>query len=462
MKEAIEKACEPYGGLQKNRFCTLPNHTPTISIAGDIDLRYRMRQQSTTTKPLSMFLHDLKKDLHTKLDNILRDTRTRMKDPPAIVSNAEQQGYLSVHVLCIPPKGQSFLDISKDLLSSLHAKKRKRSRQRPFVTQGGDPRVNLEHRLKSQGYQWFTLADAENIPPPIKAHPAMAPMEFHVIVFRRPIYLFGYYTKARRDVSQTPFVVVENKESKTLGVTSVEEEIVRPIQKLLGVSTWNNAREGSVQYGMCKFHASGREDMDVRMLIRPGQPSTNKGRPFCIQMIDSLRPIESEEQLKGIVDAVNAGNGESSPSWYGTNPMGVGLAPQLHLVHSSAFSGLQADTEAKVKHYGCHCWSEKELPENWTFQLENPPLTIQQRTPLRVLHRRANLTRDRQVHAASATRVDNHHFRLELSTQAGAYVKEFVHGDLGWTTPSMATILGTKTNILLLDCEGIELDDIQE
>jgi hypothetical protein len=46
------------------------------------------------------------------------------------------------------------------------------------------------------------------------------------------------------------------------------------------------------------------------------------------------------------------------------------------------------------------------------------PLVIQQKTPLRVVHRRSNLLRERQILQLVAKGVDGHHFRLELSTQA--------------------------------------------
>ena len=36
-------------------------------------------------------------------------------------------------------------------------------------------------------------------------------------------------------------------------------------------------------------------------------------------------------------------------------------------------------------------------------------------------------------------------------------VKEFVHGDLGRTVPSVASLLGCQADILQLDCRGIEL-----
>jgi tRNA pseudouridine synthase 10 len=221
---------------------------------------------------------------------------------------------------------------------------------------------------------------------------------------------------------------------------------------------------------MCKFHASGREDMDVRMLLRP----SSQGRPFCVQFIDSLRPILSEDQLQQLVDTINHTNKDdkdddnnksSSALWYGKNPLGVGISKEFRLVPAKAFSSLQADTETKVKHYGCHCWSERELPadvEDLTpifFANVTFPLTIQQKTPLRVLHRRANAVRERQILQAKATRIDDHHFRFELSTQAGTYVKEFVHGDLCRTKPSVASIIGCKTNLLILDCEGIDVEE---
>ena len=54
-----------------------------------------------------------------------------------------------------------------------------------------------------------------------------------------------------------------------------------------------------------------------------------------------------------------------------------------------------------------------------------------------------------------ATRIDDHYFRLHLSTSAGTYVKEFVHGDCGRTVQSVSSLMACKTDILELDCEGI-------
>ena len=83
------------------------------------------------------------------------------------------------------------------------------------------------------------------------------------------------------------------------------------------------------------------------------------------------------------------------------------------------------------------------------------PLEMHQSTPLRVLHRRAAAVRVRHVLSLKSDRIDDHWFRLSLSTTAGTYVKEFVHGDCGRSSPSVSSLLGCKTDIVELDCEGI-------
>jgi tRNA U54 and U55 pseudouridine synthase Pus10 len=479
LQSSLAKACEVYGGLSQNHYSS----SMPVSIAGELLFAYRpFAIKSSAATPFSIYLQDLKQFLSHQIKELIPKDPT----PPPILSIVqEEHGFLSLHLLCIPSKEDY------TTYPSLLYSKRKRKRQRPFQTQGGDPKANLETRLQDEGYQWHSMSSAvENSTVTSSAAAASPnhphPMEYHVAVVRKPIYLQGFYTKHRRDVSQSPFVVMrennntdeeetqdpstkKNKTAEVLGTTSVEEQICNPIVQQLGVSSQNNI-SGNVIYGMCKFHASGREDMDVRMLLRPN----TIGRPFCVQMIDAARPLESQQQLDDLVATINhtqdsfisvttkdVHNG--STQWHGKNPMGVGIAPnKFHIAPASAYSSLQADTETKVKHYGCHCWSERALPDgnditSKLFPNLQLPLVIQQKTPLRVVHRRANLLRERQILQLVAKRVDDHHFRLELSTQAGTYVKEFVHGDLLRTQPSIASLIGCKANLLLLDCEGIEL-----
>jgi tRNA pseudouridine synthase 10 len=63
------------------------------------------------------------------------------------------------------------------------------------------------------------------------------------------------------------------------------------------------------------------------------------------------------------------------------------------------------------------------------------------------------MTRPRAVTDIQAELIDDHHFKINMTTQAGTYVKEFVHGDLGRTEPSLCTILNKECDILELDVE---------
>ena len=84
-------------------------------------------------------------------------------------------------------------------------------------------------------------------------------------------------------------------------------------------------------------------------------------------------------------------------------------------------------------------------------------LQITQKTPLRVLHRRSALTRTRHIYSLSAARLNDHYFVLHLTTSAGAYVKEFVHGDLGPTSPSIASLGSSPVGAL--QCSGVQSDN---
>eukprot|EP00554_Chaetoceros_debilis_P007572 CAMPEP_0194078488 /NCGR_PEP_ID=MMETSP0149-20130528/4867_1 /TAXON_ID=122233 /ORGANISM="Chaetoceros debilis, Strain MM31A-1" /LENGTH=718 /DNA_ID=CAMNT_0038759763 /DNA_START=28 /DNA_END=2181 /DNA_ORIENTATION=+ len=355
----------------------------------------------------------------------------------------------------------------------------------------------------------------------------------HVAAWRHAIYLKGRYTKARRDVSQTPFYVPcdenekdkgngngdanENKNSNTkdepnsstnkdlgnsrlkkLGITSIEEEITPIVSSIAcgGISKQNNEckkdgnwRSANVVYGMTKFHASGREDMNVRMVLpmdafeaekesiqtSKGVQKTGSGRPFVLEILDAMnmpepcnlkKTVHEINRVTSDSDIASFGISEGTGDWveeperkhvqYGKNPKGVGISG-LTICSSSSFKQLQNETEDKVKFYGCLCWSEKAFAnqkslEDMLVKGESMyPLEIKQSTPLRVLHRRSAAVRVRHVLSMVPYRINDHYFRLSMSTSAGTYVKEFCHGDCGRTSPSVSSLLGCKTDILELD-----------
>ena len=50
------------------------------------------------------------------------------------------------------------------------------------------------------------------------------------------------------------------------------------------------------------------------------------------------------------------------------------------------------------------------------------------------------------------------YFVLKLETQAGTYIKEFVHGDFNRTTPNLCEILGREIDIVALDVDDVTLE----
>ena len=77
--------------------------------------------------------------------------------------------------------------------------------------------------------------------------------------------------------------------------------------------------------------------------------------------------------------------------------------------------------------------------------------TIEQHTPSRVLHRRADLLRRRAVRKLRIKRLSPRKLELVVTSESGTYIKELVHGDDGRTTPSLASLLGCACTVRELD-----------
>jgi tRNA pseudouridine synthase 10 len=117
---------------------------------------------------------------------------------------------------------------------------------------------------------------------------------------------------------------------------------------------------------------------------------------------------------------------------------------------------LKDGEESKTKTYYALCVTPGKTVTAEQINVLNTqklPIVLQQKTPIRVLHRRTLACRSRSILEMEASLVENQKevFKLCLKTQAGTYVKEFVHGDFGRTTPCVAQLLGIDTDIIALD-----------
>ena len=81
---------------------------------------------------------------------------------------------------------------------------------------------------------------------------------------------------------------------------------------------------------------------------------------------------------------------------------------------------------------------------------------IEQDTPERVEHRRADKKRIREVYEVSWEKKGEKEFELTVKAEAGTYIKELIHGDNGRTQPNISDLIGTQAECVQLDVTWIE------
>ena len=239
---------------------------------------------------------------------------------------------------------------------------------------------------------------------------------------RGSFFIGGRYCKYSRELPQTPWLI----NNVRMRETSVEELLADCINP-------------DIRASEVKFLASGREDVDVRML--------GSGRPFALECVNPKRTRFSAEELLHLEQAFNAKNCDIS-------------VHQLKIVSKASLKKLKEGEEEKKKFYTALCVTSDPVSREKIQEIEKlKDLSLQQETPIRVLHRRANAVRSKMVHSIkfSTEGLQHNMFKINLLTSAGTYVKEFVHGDFNRTKPNLRTLLGVDTDILALDVMEVQL-----
>jgi tRNA pseudouridine synthase 10 len=238
-----------------------------------------------------------------------------------------------------------------------------------------------------------------------------------------PLYLYGRYKKFIRGIPQTRWDCKECygkgcEKCNYLGKmyeTSVEEIIAKRVMGL------TKGAEHS-------FHGMGREDIDARML--------GNGRPFVLEI---KVPIRRQFNLKDLEKVINE---------YADGKVGVSD------LRFSSKEEVVAIKDAKVfKSYNV----EAEFTESIDYGKLKEVVrafkekSIEQRTPKRVLHRRADKIRKRIVKDIGIEVIGKQTVKFKITGESGIYIKELIHGDEGRTKPSIAGYLNTNIEIKNLD-----------
>jgi tRNA pseudouridine synthase 10 len=129
----------------------------------------------------------------------------------------------------------------------------------------------------------------------------------------------------------------------------------------------------------------------------------------------------------------------------------------LRLCDKKYFQILKKAESEKIKLYLAFIWTKGEITKEVCEKVNKvKDLKINQITPLRVLHKRVLKTREKIIYGVNIKEIINPHFMIiEIKSSAGTYIKEFVNGDLGRTSPSLCDIIGNNCDIIQLDVEDI-------
>ena len=109
------------------------------------------------------------------------------------------------------------------------------------------------------------------------------------------------------------------------------------------------------------------------------------------------------------------------------------------------------------KTYRAEITFEKEIENLQELDSLNGKV-ISQQTPTRVLRRRADLLRRRRVKDIKYKLLNKKKLEITLTTEAGTYIKELIHGDEGRTQPSISNLINNKVKNIKLDVVKIHCD----
>ncbi|MFB6185127.1 MAG: tRNA pseudouridine(54/55) synthase Pus10 [Haloarculaceae archaeon] len=250
-------------------------------------------------------------------------------------------------------------------------------------------------------------------------------------------FVYGRYRKLERDIPQTEWPC---RECNATGIKRGEEcpgcdgtgyRYDRSVEELTAPPVLE-AMDGTEAV----FHGAGREDVDALML--------GSGRPFVIEVKEPRVRHVAVGDLEARVNDFADGAVEVEGLRLATHEM----VERVKELDASKTYRMDVTFDAPVEQSAFRAALERLAGA-----------TIEQDTPQRVAHRRADVTRTRSVYEITGTLDDERHATVELHGEGGLYVKELVSGDEGRTTPSLASILGVGAEVTALDVVDVRGED---
>ena len=242
------------------------------------------------------------------------------------------------------------------------------------------------------------------------------------------VFFYGRYQKFERGIPQTHWDcrACKGKGCEKCNFTgaqyldSVEELIGRPVIEIFDA-------ENAV------LHGAGREDIDARMV--------GTGRPFILEVVAPKKRSVDLTALEAEINRTAEGRvSVAIKRWADRAEVETLKSNKAHKKYRIL---VEVDGELSADEFANALKSLKGV-------------TIQQRTPERVAHRRADKIRERKVLDIKFVGEQDGRFVVEVLGEAGLYIKELVSGDSSRTIPSLAEILKRKAHVTSLDVTQVE------
>lgn len=255
------------------------------------------------------------------------------------------------------------------------------------------------------------------------------PAADHLALHVASVFVYGRYRKLTRGIPQTKWPCRRCRGRGCVCCGFTGKQYPESVEEWIGTPLVEAAKAETVH-----LHGAGREDIDARML--------GHGRPFVLEIVT---PQGRTLELKALRETIN------------TNA--AGRVEVSELAFASRETVVHLKEERSAKRY--RAWVEFDRPV--TAQQLDQALgdlcgKIEQRTPIRVSHRRADKVRIRQLLDASGHVVGPRKATIELEGEGGLYIKELVSGDEGRTNPSLSGLLRMGAVVRALDVLEVRLD----
>lgn len=243
-----------------------------------------------------------------------------------------------------------------------------------------------------------------------------------VFIDSNPLFIEGKYRKLVRGIPQTKWPCTKCKGKGCESCDGTGQQYKETVEGLIGKHLLPMAKGKTI-----KFHGSGREDIDVLML--------GEGRPFVIEVKHPFVRKIDLKLLRRVVNSHSDGKIEIN---------------DLKFVDNNRRAAIKNSSVESYKIYSAIAEFENGVTSNDLKKIEKLHV-INQRTPIRVSHRRADKIRNREIKELEVERINSKKLRLKIKCQGGLYIKELISGDEGRTVPSVSSVTNNKALCTQLD-----------